>query len=463
MKFHHATIATLTTVVQFLVLSHTKIAHAITMADTTETGDDNDSSNTGSIALFKYDFVNLPTHFATRSLEENDTCSNACKDGSVSSLAAAFQSDTYKQVGDGGGSVSGFFGRIIGFFSNTKSIFGRFMNNILNIFTKRDDEKYMIPTDKILPLLSNYSSKFNSLAKMLREESMNDATISTPPDLVQLMYNISADSMESIATILDPIMDEMRQQDTMHIRDMSCRMMHIVSIVRDETLPNIERVAQVLYTKSNNATMKDAFDKYTGTKTSTKLNNSTQSKRQDTCSMYPWYDSFTAKLPICNIDSGCGVIGSIISVITLLLLIPITLVVGILYAIFSYIMGVVLIFTSPEEASNSFYAAFVSLGYFAGVVVFLIVLISINIIDIVNMLFEPFLSSSSQSSTQLQQTNDIMYRLSDVLKSPLGTISDLLRDQNNFSKMKQDKKDAIDCEVSVLTCKNHALVEALPF
>jgi hypothetical protein len=450
MKCNHAAIATLTAVVQFLVLSHTKVAHAIT-------GDDIDGSN--SDALFKYDFVDLPTHFATRSLEENYMCSDACKEGNVSSLATALQSDTQKQVGDGSGSLAGLFGQIVGFFTNTKSI------------SKRGDEKqYMIPTGKILPLLSNYRSKFISLAKMLREESMNVATVSNPPDLVQLMYNISADNMESIATILDPIMNEMRQQDSMHVRDVSCRMIHILSLVRDETLPNIERVAQVLYTKSNNATMKDAFDKYNGTKSSTKLNDAdvALNMEDNTC----MYKSSEAKMLICTED--CSVIASIITIITSLVLIPTSLVAGFAYSIYFFILGVLFILVSPGQGVT-FFGKSVQCFLLGFVGVFFLTFFIINSIkQIFKRLLSPLLPVPVQvpsptpfsipriRDNELHQTNDIMHRLSDVLGTPLDTISDLLQD-NNFSKLTQDKKDAIDCEVSVLTCKNHALVEALPF
>jgi hypothetical protein len=58
---------------------------------------------------------------------------------------------------------------------------------------------------------------------------------------------------------------------------------------------------------------------------------------------------------------------------------------------------------------------------------------------------------------------DVTYRLSTVLESPMDTLFNSLRDGNSYSKTDQDDKDEANCELLVLTCKNKALVDALPF
>jgi hypothetical protein len=69
--------------------------------------------------------------------------------------------------------------------------------------------------------------------------------------------------MEAVATVLDPILENMRQQPTMDVRTVSCNMMQILTLIRDTTVPNIEMMAKLIYTKSNSAEMKDRFSDYT--------------------------------------------------------------------------------------------------------------------------------------------------------------------------------------------------------
>ena len=225
---------------------------------------------------FKYDFIdddqdvfpleqglwNLRAKFTFRLLEEDDnTCVNVCNDDTLSTLQAINVEEM--ELKD-----NSFFGRITYFFDQNKNMFGNWMNGFLKLLNGRngddnDDPKYSIPTDQILPLLSNYSIKFKSLATMIRKERGDDAALSTTPDAIRMLYNISAANMESIASVLDPILEEFRQEDMMDVRAVSCHMMSLLTLLRDTTVPNIERMTQLIYTKSNRDALKDRFTDYT--------------------------------------------------------------------------------------------------------------------------------------------------------------------------------------------------------
>ena len=192
-------------------------------------------------------------HVVSRLLQDDETCSiSSCDSDAINSLRASMTTENVDAQPEEG---SGILGRVTGFFSDNSSLFGRLINGIFNR-RQEDDPKYPVPTATILPLLSNYSTKFKSLAALIRKESVNDAALSKTPDAIRMMYNISATNMESVATVLDPMLEQLRQHETIDIRTISCNIMQILTVLRDVTVPTIQSTAQLI---AKNADMNSIF------------------------------------------------------------------------------------------------------------------------------------------------------------------------------------------------------------
>ena len=163
------------------------------------------SENANRNSELENDLLDSQIHVVSRLLQDDETCSiSACDSDTISNLRASMTTESAdgqtiqtEEVVDENG--KGVLDRITGFFSDNSSIFGRLINGIFRLFNRRqeDDPKYPVPTATIVPLLSNYSTKFKSLAALIRKESVNDAALSKTPDAIRMMYNISATNMES--------------------------------------------------------------------------------------------------------------------------------------------------------------------------------------------------------------------------------------------------------------------------
>jgi hypothetical protein len=188
----------------------------------------------------------------SRLLQDNsETCSDVCDSDDISNLRESMMIDESEEAtvivdekSDGG-----VLSRITGLFRNNRDgIFGRLMNGLFRIFNRRkeDNPKYPVATAPIEALLSKYSSKIKALSVYIRQESVNDAAVSKTPDAIQMMYNISAENMDLVASTLDPILENMRQHETMDIRAISCDLMQIVTLLKDVTFPNIQSMTQLI-------------------------------------------------------------------------------------------------------------------------------------------------------------------------------------------------------------------------
>jgi hypothetical protein len=496
MRFDHVAIVALTYVIKFHLRATCKtiFAHAVVVTDNSNDHGDDD---TVGVVQFDRELFEEPSKLSSRLLQGDEMCSSACTDGTAGNLVAAITTDAEKQDDDGGGPVGRIFGRINGFFRSNQGTFGRLMNGIFNIITRRRRRgtKYMIPTSKIVPLLSNYSAKFNALAAMIRDESESAAAQSTTPDLIRLMYNISAKNMESVATLLDPILDVIRQQDSMDIRDVSCSMMQIVTVMRDVTFPTIEQMAQVLYTKSKNQVMVVAIDKYATSKTVVASNsfpvpsNNAESTCLDGASTTTAVAQMDGRRTILDFffDSNMdvGPVVHLVRIIGLIVLIPVSIVISILGVIvfILYLLFSILLPGIPDLGNDGLYSFYVVILFVAaiGAPYFTIMFLLRNIRELFKDLLDPFLpdppavtsyptpapvaAPNSAPSTRLNvpQVSDIKYRLSMVLESPLDMMSDLFQDGSTIASINQGEEDAMDCEISALMCNNDALLDTLPF
>jgi hypothetical protein len=520
MRFNHFTVFALPGLFQCLTVTCLpKRTLGVDIVDfSTSTDDDNEHENLNT--EFNDEFLDFHSHLASRLLQDDELCSNACDSADISNLRASMIVDA-STVDKNGSGVSG---HITGFFSDNKSIFGRLMNGLFRVINGRqeDDPKYPIPTASILPLLSNYSTKFRSLAALIREESVNDAALSTTPDAIRMMYNISANNMEAVATMLDPILENMRQHETMDVRAISCDMVQILTLLRDVTVPNIQLMTQLIYTKSNNPAMNNKFpQKYTpftgesitsSTALTTCLSESTSSSISSRVAFGNSFNSLFSN------GASLGPIGNIVSIIVLIILFPFSVVVSLIgIIVFILLLLAYVLLPIPKDHMIGWIELFV-LVLFAAIIALPIALIfSIleNIGEFLAAILDPFLPDRptpapnvftpapfpgnvpitpsvtvpvptnspisppatapipvngpinlpiSGSGRDAQQASEVAYRLSMVLESPINTIINVLQDGNMFADTNRgDGMEQLDCDMAAVQCKNDALLDVLPF
>ena len=290
--------------------------------------------------------------------EVGSACSNSCNNNVVSDLVASVVIDVdiqEEEEQDDEEEAGGFLGGLL----------GRLTNGFFKIFKRRQDDgpKYPVRTESIIPLLEESSSKFKSLSELIKQESVTEAALSTTPDAIQKLYTAAADNMMLVATVLDPIVENMRSQSTMDIRSISCDVTRVLTVIRDVTVPNIQLMGKLLYTKSNDAQTKFTIAQYIDTSkitTTTSSNPSsaltTSSSRSDdnTCSQFDTSSatSTTSRLFLEDLDNvidvlitflfddsiQVGPIGNVVSIILLILLFPISIVISIVVSILAILV-----------------------------------------------------------------------------------------------------------------------------
>jgi hypothetical protein len=474
--------------------------------------DDNDHRN---LPLVR----DLDLQSTFRSLQDDSaTCSNACDSPTMNRFRASFtQVDTDPETNDNGdvGVLGGHvFNRFIGGF------LGRWTNGVLrNWFRHRpDNRKYRISTETILPLLSNNSVKIKSLVTFLQQESeMVNVSSSSSSEFVKQLYDLSAENMESIITVLDPIIMEVEQSETMDIRSLSCHMTTISTLLRDITLPNIEYIAEAMYTNSGNPDMVDQFHAYQTSKLSLKASqfHDDDNNNDNICSLDddPATTSSTttttssravgmARLFSNHIDlttttttTRQSLIGSIILLFRPILFFPLSIVISLVGIVLTIIaLPILLLFTIifvPKDDDNAELLLFIVgavllTAIFAPVLTVLAIVASI--MDIFDILLDPFvpgtiapkdatveapLNSHETVSTiphNNNNFNDILYyHLSATLASPLDMIRAMLsnentfRDNNIWSLEYNNNREDMICEIATFHCQANTLLDVLPF
>ena len=122
-----------------------------------------------------------------------------------------------------------------------ESKFGRLMSRLFNLFRfcRSNMPICEIYTNLFFPALSNYSRKAKSLAALMRSESETYAATSNAPDVITIIFELSVESMESVASILDPIVDTMRQSETIDLATVSCSIGQILTHICAEIVPSL--------------------------------------------------------------------------------------------------------------------------------------------------------------------------------------------------------------------------------
>jgi hypothetical protein len=210
----------------------------------------------------------------SRLLPNDDTCLNVCNTENIRQFREPLEKttivlkvdtttndnvDSTRTTTDRSTSIfHTFVGRVTGFFEN--------MGGLFKFFTHRtkDDQQLMIPTELIVPLIAKRRSKVNSLISTIRQTSHNNS--STTSTFVKMLYELSVENMISVLAVLDPILNDTSQNNPMDVTTVGCHLTQISTLLNEYTIPNIEFIAQLLYTQSNNTEMTDHFYKYKASK-----------------------------------------------------------------------------------------------------------------------------------------------------------------------------------------------------
>ena len=422
--------------------------------------------------------------------EVDSACSNSCNNNVVSDLVASVVFDVDIQEGeeqqDDGEETGGVLGGLL----------GRLMNGFFKIFNRRQDDgpKYTVRTENIIPLLEESSSKFKSLAELIKQESVTEAALTTTPDAIQKLYTAAADNMMLVATVIDPIVENMRLQSTMDIRSISCDVTRVLTVIRDVTVPNIQLMGKLLYTKANDAQTKLTIDQYIDTSkitTTTSSNPSsaltTTSSRSDanTCSQFDTSSATstttTSRLFLEDLNAigvlltflfadsiQVGPIGNIVSIILLILLFPISIVISIVVSILAILVVLFYALLGFPGGNDDDGLALALIIILVLIVIGSPILIILEILENIREFFtinprNPTPSPSSSQASGAQQANEVKHHLLDVLDSPLDTIIQVFGNKNTLSDTTDDEEEEIDCEMSALKCKTESLNDILPF
>jgi hypothetical protein len=287
----------------------------------------------------------------------------------------------------------------------------------------------------------------------------------------------------------------MRQQDAMDVKDISCNMMQILSVLRDTTIPNIKTATQFIYTKSNNVAMIDRFNDYTTSTVNTMIGSDTSSgsKVTNTCPVpsntsfirEPFFDLLDFLFDPCI---EIGPIAHVLSIILLIVIFPISILVSIVSTIIliHYILTNIIrsILGLPDNSNDGYEGIILDYIFTVTILAPLIVAVSIlrNLRGFFEDLLDPFIpdpttatfmaetstpypkdvipTTTSPMSVPLSVDDrvniDVMHRLSILLlNNPFETMVDMVS--------QSDRSIDTDCDMSILDCHNEALIDTLPF
>ena len=345
------------------------------------------------------------------------------------------------------------------------------MNRFFNVLQGRQNNnkrKYLINTDFLLPALRNYSTKAKSLAALIRSESLVHGAVSDSKDAITTIFALSAENMELVASVVDPIINELRQLEMMDLTAVTCLIEQLLTYIRDETIPNILSISKHIFTPSGGETMKGSYSEYiTATPASSSASAFFQNMNSDQCQELAngkIIPNTTMRTSIPSIDQVDEIPPSE-SLIQLIVLFPISIVVSIVTLVF---FGFYLIFLKIINSPlNDCTEPFCELpqGVF-GIFIFGLILLPILITEQIVQLLStspPIAALSAQIQNDLdEQSRNVMQLLFVVLGSPMEDMVDSLLRFNDGTKTEDDELK-LNCEIKTILCQNEALLAALPF
>ena len=366
---------------------------------------------------------------------------------------------------------------------------GRLINGLFNLFRFRPSYKprYEISTNLLLSALSNYSAKAKSLAALIRSESVSYANASDTPNVVASMFEWSAENMESVVTVIDPIVEKLRQSETIDLPTVSCSIGGLLTHLRDETLPHVVSIAEFIYTKSGNYDMEGMYGNYRNAQTTIPLESSsaTDVNVKHQCFEYATSGitsktselegSISSRIQILDDNSYLGMLGqSLLVVVGLIIFFPLSFIVSIATVLFLvFLIAFVTIFKIPVEEPpdndddcSEFACSYgadipwLQLFIYGGLIASPI-LVPIGIIIFSIQFFQVLLSPILSSNQVSKQTRDVMQHLKLLLESPMENMVDNLKRLYYRDEADEVEMD-LDCDVKTIMCQNDALMASLP-
>jgi hypothetical protein len=424
--------------------------------------------------------------------DNDDTCENVCDD--IDQLSSNNDVQVIQVESENDGFFDSIIHRIGRFFDDGSKV-GRWRNGFLNLFRRNRSNKprYEINTNVIVPVLSNYSMKAKSLAALIRNESSTYAAISETPDIVKLMFDLSAENIESVASVIDPIVDDMRQQEMIDLSAVSCSLKHILTHIRDETFPNIVSIAEFIYNKSENDDMEEMYVDYVAARTSPTESlaqaNSFDSKSNQCRNQGNTLSTSVVMESGISVQARMGSLGTflamaalpLVAIVGLIILFPISFIVSFVTLVFSIFAIIIALITKQplipqdddldcEFGSCSLDALLyvvavlgliaspilIPIAIIASIVYFFVALLS----PLLRILNPSTIPPSNQSPTNLN--NDVLQKLSMVLDASMEHMVDSLKYMYRNEET-EDIERTLDCKLTTLSCNNDALTAALPF
>ena len=358
----------------------------------------------------------------------------------------------------------GFFDSIINRLNgsfNSDGILGRFMNTLFNNL-RRNKPKYEISTKTFRLAFSNYSKKAKSLAALIRSESTTYTAASDTPESITSMFEVSAQNMESMAAVLDPIVDKMNEYDTMDVATVRCLIFPLLAHVRDEALPNIEWMANLVNSESGHVDVEEMYDSYMTARSAPSDTWTEYNLRVDhsnSCVETTNTNNKTAKTSVMVstnlVSTRISLIPTLQQAIASITSFKISLVSNILIFVFVAIYQIISLFTPEDESCE--------IG--CGVDEFFIFIIIIaGIALIFATLLGSIIPTVSNPEIPDEPTSAFTSQLLIVLETPMERFVDkLLRINAKGSTEENDVAFDLDCNARIISCQNDALTAVLPF
>ena len=408
---------------------------------------------------------------------ENDveSCSSSCDTSAMSDFVASLDIQVVEEEDS-----DGIFGGLL----------GRLMNGFFKIFKRRQEDgpSFTVRTEAIVPLLQESSTKFKALAEIIQQESVTDAALSTTPDAIRMLYNVSAENMLFVSKVLDPIVENMRLHTTMDARSINCDLMKILTLIRDVTIPNIKLTAKFLSTKLGDADTKDTIHQYIDTSklaTTTLFTGSTTgSSRQDGTCIHAPNPTMTSRISNPEtILEDAGPIRNIVNIILLLILFPVSAILFLILFILTWAVAPIayILVTNGVDPVEGPLASFLSEVYLSIALLPFITIVGIvlNVIYLVNTLYDLFTIDPDPTPAPTfsptfspypvifvgipSEASEVKRRILVVLESPIKTIVKLVDNKKSLSDTTSEDEKQMDCELSALKCKTDSLNDILPF
>jgi hypothetical protein len=395
----------------------------------------------------------------------------------------------------------GFFGRIMNRLDGTfhsGSRFGRLMNGLFNFFRplqQQNKPKYKISTDLLVSTLSRASVKAKALAAMIRSDSESFAAESAAPNVVTTLLEWSAESMESVALVIDPIVDDMSQYETMDLATVSCAMGQLLTQIGNATIPNIVSVAEIIYTKSGNATMERLYKNYVAEKKTTPLVDAraavvdaTNQCVDDSNSAVLNDQSFIPTQMVIAANGSLGISRPLqLRMLEQTIIFPLSLLSSmttVIFAIFMNVSSVIVknfIISQQGPPSNnddfrydddctafacgSDFTKFLIISILTWLIfapILLPILLPVAIIQflfrLIQMLLSPILSPGEVS----KPINEVLYYVMLVVESPMENMLVSLKHIYNNDGQEEAALE-LDCDVQTILCQYDVLMASLPF